>query len=130
MSDAVVLLMILPGLLLAIIMADAAGDRGAASYRASTFAVAAADHAADQIGDDPDNTSLWDQTADAVEDYGLISTWGNCLQTDPRFKIGLYRQPEAPAAPDTAAVLVVCPVTSSSNLADDTVTALAVRRLD
>ncbi|MCQ3809630.1 MAG: hypothetical protein KTV68_03655 [Acidimicrobiia bacterium] len=59
MSDAVTLLLILPGLLLAIIFADAAGDRGAATYRATNYAVRAADNAADQIAADPQDAALW-----------------------------------------------------------------------
>lgn len=129
MSDAVTLLLILPGLLLAIVFADAAGDRGAASYRATNYAVRAADHAADQIAADPENAALWAQTAKAVEASGRLSTWGDCVQSDPRFGIGLHAQPEPPAAPSSVAVLVVCPIHTSTLLADTTVTAMSVRRL-
>lgn len=129
MSDAVALLMILPGLLMGIILADAAGDRGAANYRAAAYAVAAADHAANQIAADPANTALWRQTARAVEANGRLSTWGDCVQGDPRYSIALHRQPEPPAPPTSVAVLVVCPIHTSAVLADSTVTALSVRRI-
>ncbi|WP_420431854.1 hypothetical protein [Candidatus Poriferisocius sp.] len=129
MSDAVTLLLILPGLLLAMVFADAAGDRGTASYRASNYAVLAADHAADQIAADPLNAALWAQTAQAVEANGRLSVWGDCVQSDPRFDIGLHAQPEPPAPPSSVAVLVVCPIHTSAVLADDTVTAMSVRRI-
>ncbi len=129
MSDAVTLLLILPGLLLAIVLADAAGDRGTASYRAANYAARAADHAADQIAADPQNTALRSQTAQAVEANGRLSTWGDCVQSDPRFDIGLHTQPEPPDAPESVAVLVVCPIHTSTLLADTTVTALSVRQV-
>lgn len=129
MSDAVTLLLILPGLLLAIVLADAAGDRGAASYRAANYAARAADHAADQIAADPQNTALRAQTAQAVEANGRLSTWGDCVQSDPRFDIGLHAQPDPPGAPTSVAVLVVCPIHTSTLLADTTVTALSVRQI-
>lgn len=129
MSDAVTLLLILPGLLLAIVFADMAGDRGNATYRATSYAVRAADHAADQIAADPNNTALWNQTASAVETNGRLSTWGDCVQSDPRFDIALHAQPGRPASPTSVAVLVVCPIHTSDLLADDTVTAMSVRRI-
>ncbi|MXW57125.1 MAG: hypothetical protein F4124_01000 [Acidimicrobiia bacterium] len=129
MSDAVTLLLILPGLLLAMIFADAAGDRGTATYRATNYAVRAADHAADQIAADPKNTALWAQTADAIESNGRLFTWGDCVQSDPRFDIGLHAQPDPPAAPESVAVLVVCPIHTSAVLADTTVTAMSVRQI-
>ncbi|MYB08756.1 MAG: hypothetical protein F4Y28_02095 [Acidimicrobiia bacterium] len=129
MSDAVTLLLILPGLLLAIVFADVAGDRGSASYRAANYAARAADHAADQIAADPRNTALRAQTAQAVEANGQLSTWGDCVQSDPRFKIGLHTQPDPPDTPTSVAVLVVCPIHTSTLLADTTVTALSVRQI-
>lgn len=130
MQDALVFIMVLPGLVLALLVANAAGERGAATYRAESFAVAAVDHAAEEIGADPANAALWEQTSAAVSEYARLSTWGACLQDHPDFHVGVYRQPEAPAPPASAAVLVSCPISSTSVFTDDTVTALAVRQLD
>ena len=129
MEDALIFVMVLPVLLLSILMADAAGERSAATYRAENYVVAAAQHAADEIGADPDNSALWDQTAVAVNASARLATYGACKQADPRFQASVYRQPAAPATPTSAAVLVHCPIASSSVFTDDTVTALAIRPL-
>jgi len=69
------------------------------------------------------------QTADAVQDNGGLSTWGDCVQSDPRFDISLHAQPEPPGATESVAVLVMCPIYTSTILADTTVTAMSVRRI-
>lgn len=119
MSDAIAFLLILPALVLGVVVLDAAGRLGTASYRTSTFAEAAAAHAADSLahspanGQEPSARSRWDEVAATVEQSGLAATAGVCNQTDSAFEVGLISQsrpPHNPRAPASVAVVVSCPV--------------------
>ncbi len=119
MSDAISFLLILPALVLGVAVLDAAGTLGTARYRNSTFAEAAAVHAAATLagapppGADPSARSRWDEAAATAKQSGLAATAGVCRQTGPGFAASLLSQPRAsrPAGslPSVAAV-VVCPV--------------------
>ena len=98
MSDAVTLLLILPGLLLAIVFADMPPATAAtASYRAANYAVRAADHAADHIAADPQQ---W-RTVDPDRPTRSKPTAGcppgaTVFSPTRRFDIGLHAQPDPP----------------------------------
>ena len=95
MSDAIAFLLILPTLVLGMVVLDAAGTLGAAGYRASTFAEAAAVHSADTLahspspGAEPSARARWDEVAATVEQSGLAATAGVCNQTDAKFNVSL-----------------------------------------
>lgn len=127
MDEAVTLILILPAMFLAIVFMDAAGDRGAADWRASTFVEAAADDAAEAVSAAPANPEVWEQARENADTHGRASTWGECIHSDPRFKVSVYPQPEPVASATHLVVLLNCPIVTSSIMADDTVTAIAVR---
>ena len=119
MSDAIAFLLVLPTLVLGVVVLDAAGTLGAARYRASTFAEAAAAHAADTLahspaaGAEPSARVRWNEAAATVEQAGLTATAGVCNQTDADFAVSLLSQPRAAHGPDaspTVAAVVSCPV--------------------
>ncbi len=119
MSDAIAFLLILPSLALGVVVLDAAGTLGTARYRASTFAEAAAVHAADTLaqspanGTQPSDRTRWAEVATTVEQSGLAATAGVCNQTDTEFGVSLVSQPRpvsSPGIPPSVAVVVSCPV--------------------
>lgn len=119
MSDAIAFLLILPALILGVVVLDAAGTVGTARYRASTFAEAAAAHAANTLahspagGAEPSARARWDEADATVEQSGLAATAGVCNQTDAAFAVDLISQPRPAHAPDalpTVAAVVSCPI--------------------
>lgn len=119
MSDAVAFLLILPSLVLGVVVLDAAGTLGAARYRTSTLAEAAAVYAADTLaysptaGTEPSARARWDEAAATVEQSGLAATAGVCNQTDPAFDISLISQPRPSGGSDetpSVAAVISCPV--------------------
>ena len=119
MSDAIAFLLILPSLVLGVVVLDAAGTLGTARYRASTFAEAAAVHAADTLvhsptaGTDPSTRARWDEVVEVVEQSGLAATAGVCDQTSAAFDISLISQPRPlsdPNKPPSVAAVATCPV--------------------
>ena len=119
MSDAISFLLILPALVLGMAVLDAAGSLGAAGYRTSTLAEAAAVHAADVLADsfpagaDPSARARWEEVATTVKQSGLAATAGICNQTDASFEVELLSLPRAslhPGSPPSVAAVVNCPV--------------------
>ena len=121
MSDAIAFLLILPSLVLGVVVLDAAGTLGTARYRTSTFADAAAAHAADTLAHSPTATSStepsararWNEVVATVEQSGLAATAGVCNQTNAAFEISLISQPRPSGDPDkppSVAAVVNCPV--------------------
>lgn len=119
MSDAISFLLILPALVLGVVVLDGAGTLGTARYRTSTFAEAAAAHAADTLADSPPrgaNPSArvrWDEVSTTVQQSGLAATAGICNQTDAGFEVGLLSQSRPSRRPDSrpsVAAVVSCPV--------------------
>lgn len=119
MSDAIAFLLILPSLVLGVVVLDAAGTLGTARYRTSTFADAAAAHAADTLAQsptpstEPSALARWDEAVDTLEQSGLAATAGVCNQTDAAFEVSLISQPRPSGDPDgspSVAAVVSCPV--------------------
>ena len=132
MSDAIAFLLILPALVLGMVVLDAAGTLGTSGYRASTFAEAAAVHAADTLahspalGVEPSARARWDEVATAMEQAGLAATAGVCNQTDAAFNVSLISQPRTPGASPSVAAVVSCPVELGRLLKADRVVAVSV----
>lgn len=134
MSDAIAFLLILPSLVLGIVLLDAAGTLGTASYRTSTFAEAAAQHASDALasspgGIQPSARDRWGEMVATIEQSGLAATAGVCDQADAAFKISLVSQPSpaaVPGASPSVAAVVSCPVSLGGLLATYRVVAASV----
>ena len=119
MSDAIAFLLILPSLVLSMVVLNAAGMLGTARYRTSTFAEAAAVHAAAALarsptaGAEPSARSRWNEVVATVEQSGVAATAGVCNQTDTSFNISLISQPRASVnsgALPSVATVVNCPI--------------------
>ena len=119
MSDAIAFLLVLPGLLLGVVVLDAAGTLGTARYRTSTFAEAAAVNAAKTLtrspaaSAEPSDRVRWAEAVAAVEQSGLAATAGVCSQTDAAFNVSLISQPRPshdPRFSPSVAAVVICPV--------------------
>ncbi|MCQ3809023.1 MAG: hypothetical protein KTV68_00555 [Acidimicrobiia bacterium] len=135
MSDAIAFLLILPALILGLAVLNAAGTLGTASYRASTFAEAAAVHAANTLvesptaGAEPSARARWGEVNATVEQSGRAATAGVCNQTDAAFNITLISQPLPPHDPSgspSVAVVVNCPVSLGGLLKTNQVVAASV----
>ncbi|MDE0581177.1 MAG: hypothetical protein F4124_12630 [Acidimicrobiia bacterium] len=134
MSDAIAFLLILPALVLGIVVLDAAGTLGTARYRTSTFAEAAAQHAADALASSPGETepsarNRWGEMVATIEQSGLAATAGVCDQADAVFNISLVSQPSParnPGASPSVATVVSCPVPLGGLLATNRVVATNV----
>ena len=105
--------------MLGVAVLDAAGTLGTARYRTSTFAEAAAVHAADALaeppptGGDPSARARWDEVSTTVKQSGLAATAGVCNQTEAGFETSLLSQPRSPrfpSSPPSVAAVVSCPV--------------------
>ncbi|WP_419928729.1 hypothetical protein [Candidatus Poriferisocius sp.] len=135
MSDAIAFLLILPSLVLGIVLLDAAGTLGTARYRTSTFAEAAAVHAADTLarspaaGAEPSARSRWNEVVATVEQSGVAATAGVCNQTDTAFNISLISQPRPSGSAGTlpsVASVVNCPIELGGLFKTNTVIATSV----
>ena len=134
MSDAIAFLLILPALALGIVVLDAAGTLGTAAYRTSTFAEAAAHHAADALasspaGTEPSARNRWVEMVATIEQSGLAATAGICDQTDTAFTVSLVSQPTPPHRPNASpsvATVVSCPVSLGGLLTTTRVVAASV----
>lgn len=135
MSDAIAFLLILPSLVLGVVVLDAAGTLGTARYRTSTFADAAAAHAADTLAHsptpstEPSARARWNEVVASLEQSGLAATAGVCNQTNAAFDISLFSQPR-PAGdtgkPPSVAAVVSCPVELGRLLKTNRVVAASV----
>lgn len=134
MSDAIAFLLILPALVLAIVVLDAAGTLGTANYRTSVFAEASAQHAADSLaaspsGTEPSARKRWGEMVVTVEQFGLAATAGVCNQSDDAFIVSLVSQPRPARDPDASpsvATVVSCPVPLGVLLATNRIVATSV----
>ena len=135
MSDAIAFLLILPSLILGVVVLDAAGTLGTARYRTSTFADAAAAHAADTLARSPTTSTepsarvRWNEVVATVKQSGLAATAGVCDQTNAAFDISLISQPRPSGNPDnlpSVAAVVSCPVELGRLLKTNRVVAASV----
>ncbi len=115
MSEALGFLLILPTIVLAVVVLDAAGTLGTAKYRSTTFAENVASLSAEVISRSEPSAGTaatrarWAEMSHMVEQSGLAATAGVCKQTDPRFRVGLLAQGQHPNTQQVA-VVVSCPV--------------------
>lgn len=135
MSDAISFLLILPALVLGVVVLDGAGTLGAARYRTSTFAEAAAVHAADTLarspapGVEPSARARWNEVVATVDQAGVAATAAACNQADADFSISLISQPRPTNSPNgspTVAAVVKCPVELGRLLKTSRVVAVSV----
>ena len=139
MSDAISFLLILPSLILGVAVLDAAGTLGAASYRASTLAEAAAVHAADALAEsppasaDPSDRARWDEVSTTVQQHGLAATARVCNQTEAGYETSLLSQPRSALTPDSSpsvAAIVSCPVDLSRLFRVDRIVAMGIEPVE
>ena len=139
MNEAIAFLLILPALVLGVVVLDAAGTLGSASYRTSTFAEAAAVHAAETLAGspgidaEPSAGARWAEVVAAMEQSGLAATVGVCNQTDAAFAVTLISQSRPAHDPNSSpsvAAVVSCPVELSLLLKTNRIVAASVELFD
>ncbi|MXW42373.1 MAG: hypothetical protein F4138_04435 [Acidimicrobiia bacterium] len=134
MSDAIAFLLILPAMMLAVVVLDAAGTLGAARHSSVTFAEIAVHQAADTLRrSDPftgsaSARSRWDEVSATVKQAGWGATAGVCDQTAVDFQVAVVPQTTSNANHEVA-VVVRCPVTLGPLWATDHVVAASIAPL-
>ncbi|MCY4164333.1 MAG: hypothetical protein OXE93_09020 [bacterium] len=115
MSDAVAFLLILPAMVLAMVVLDAAGTLGIARHRSATFVEMAAVQSAEVLSRSAtaagpaSSRSRWAEASAATEQAGRAATAGVCNQTDSNFGVSLVSH-EPNAGSFEVAAVVSCPV--------------------